>query len=119
MRKLLLLLFLCSLTSNALAKVEMWECDLYDNGSHYDFIKIDTDIPQVWIRKEGLWKEYYYDGYVSGQKRIEINTEYNKESNSVLLKDDDGKAIQVFDMLLKQNIYPTGDGLIIDCEEIE
>jgi hypothetical protein len=48
MRKLLLVLFLFALTSNALAEVEIWECD----GDYY---KIDTDIPTVYIRQNSRW----------------------------------------------------------------
>jgi len=44
MRKLLLVLFLYTLASNALAKVEIWECD----GDY-------TDIPTVYIRKNSRW----------------------------------------------------------------
>ena len=53
MRKLLLLLFLFTLSSNALAKVEIWECD----GAHskWDYYKIDTDIPTVYIRYNSKW----------------------------------------------------------------
>ena len=53
MRKLLLVLFLCSLASNALAEVEIWECD----GAHskWDYYKIDTDIPTVYIRYNSKW----------------------------------------------------------------
>jgi hypothetical protein len=53
MRKLLFVLFLCSLASNALAKVEMWECD--GDYSTWDYYKIDTDIPTVYIRKNSRW----------------------------------------------------------------
>ena len=119
MRKLLLLLFLLTLTSNALAKVEIWKCDIYTDGSYYNYMKLDTDIPQVWIRKGNTWEEFYYVGYLSGQEPIKVNKEFNKESNSILLKDNDDTILQVFDLLLKQNIHPAGDGLIIDCEEIE
>ena len=119
MRKLLLVLFLFALTSNALAKVEMWKCDIYTDGSYYNYMKLDTDIPQVWIKKDGLWEEYYYVGYLSGQEPLKVNKVFNKESNSILLQDDDGDTIEVFDMLLKQNIYPTGDGLIINCDMVD
>ena len=49
MRKLLLVLFLLSLTSNALAKVEMWECNVFGDGD--TVFKIDTSTPKVYIRK--------------------------------------------------------------------
>ena len=119
MRKLLLVLFLFTLTSNALAKVKLWKCDLYDNGRHYFHIKIDTDIPQVWIRKNGIWEEYYYEGTYKGPEPLKVKKEYNIFDDSVLLKDDNGTTLEVFDFLLKQNIYPTEDGLIIYCEVIE
>ena len=48
MRKLLLVLFLFVLSSNAFAKVEIWECD----GDYY---KIDTDIPTVYVRHNSKW----------------------------------------------------------------
>jgi hypothetical protein len=54
MRKLLLLLFLFSLSSNALAKVEIWECD--DNS----IFKIDTSIPTVYYRFNSLWFNLSY-----------------------------------------------------------
>jgi hypothetical protein len=47
MRKLLLL-FLFTLSSNALAEVEIWECD-------GDYFKIDTDIPTVYFRDNSRW----------------------------------------------------------------
>ena len=53
MRKLLLVLFLFTLSSNALAKVEIWECD--GDYSNWDYYKIDTDIPTVYIRKNSRW----------------------------------------------------------------
>ena len=53
MRKLLLVLFLFTLSSNAFAKVEIWECD--GDYSNWDYYKIDTDIPTVYIRKNSRW----------------------------------------------------------------
>ena len=53
MRKLLLLLFLFTLTSNALAKVEMWECDNVIKR----YYKIDTrnDTPKIYVRSDHKW----------------------------------------------------------------
>jgi hypothetical protein len=62
MRKLLLLLFLFTLNSNALAKVEIWECVTYicqdetidckrSNSVH----KINTDIPEIFARSNAEW----------------------------------------------------------------
>ena len=49
MRKLLLVLFLFTLSSNALAKVEIWECD------NPEYLKIDTSIPTLYLRFNGRW----------------------------------------------------------------
>lgn len=48
MKLIALAIFLLSISSNALAIVETWECD----GDYY---KIDTDIPTVYIRKNSRW----------------------------------------------------------------
>jgi hypothetical protein len=59
MRKLFLLLFLFTLSSNALAKVEIWECDLYGDETYSSLYKIDTSIPLVYHREDGKWIENY------------------------------------------------------------
>jgi len=71
MRKLLLVLFLCSLASTAFAKVEIWKCDFDENGKYdsdpnasytiddmFDtdqIIKIDTKKPTIEFRITGKW----------------------------------------------------------------
>jgi hypothetical protein len=112
MRKLLLLLFLFTLTSNALAKVEIWECDLFDRGDFDSIHKIDTSLPMVYVRRDGIWNAYY-------QKTPSYIIEYSEEEDSIWWRNKDGKIFEVFDLVLKQTLYintKTGDtDLIIPC----
>lgn len=99
MRKILLILFVYSLVSStAFAKVEIWECDLFDRGD-FDLIhKIDTSIPMIYVRRGGIWNAYYQDtpSYI---------IEYSEEEDSIWWRNEDGKKFEVFDLVLKQNLY--------------
>ncbi len=88
MKKLLLLLFLFTLSSNALAKVEIWKCDILGTIEIY---KIDTSIPMVSMRYQGEWG-YLYDTVVY---------EYSEEHQSIFMKGSNGDIWQVFDLVLK------------------
>jgi len=92
MRKLLLLLFLFALSSNALAKVEIWKCDVFGDNEIY---KIDTSIPMVYIRYQGEWAELFNT----------VVFEYSEEDQSILVKNSNGDIAQVFDLLLKHNLH--------------
>ena len=111
MRKLLLVLFLFALTSNALAKVEIWECDIL--GPPKEVYKIDTSIPMVYVRYQGEWAELFKT----------VVFEYSEEDQSILMKDSNGDIAQVFDLLLMHNLHintNTGEQYHqFDCEEIE
>ena len=117
MRKLLLLLFLFTLTSNALAKVEIWECDVFGDGD--TVFKIDTSTPKVYIRKMGKWTPFYPKLTTSVYK-------YSKEHDSIsgympmtcgtcngagkvsskqgLFMEDVGKRMNTWDLFLKEFI---------------
>ena len=87
MRKLLLAIFLLSISSNAFAKVEIWECE---NGS---WNKIDTSIPMVYYRHNGQWKQKYY-------KENGEELKYDEENNTIV-----GKGF-FYDLITKQLIIP-------------
>ena len=74
MRKLLLVLFLFTFSSNALAKVEIWECDVFGDGD--TVFKIDTSIPKVYIRHVIKWTPFYPEPTTSIYK-------YSKEHDSI------------------------------------
>ena len=65
MKKILLILFLCSLVSGtAFAKVEIWECEIVKSGNMRDlsifskkYFKLDTKGPALFLRKKGKWEE--------------------------------------------------------------
>ena len=61
MRKLLLVLFLFTLTSNALAKVEIWKCaGLLQYEWELSYFKLDLNDPVSAYRREGgIWKPYW------------------------------------------------------------
>ena len=91
MRKFLLVLFLCALTSNALAKVEMWECDSYGDGGKV--FKIDTSIPIVYSRHMGEW---------INQTSLELK--YSEEHNSISSYNSKGTRVDIWDLILKEFI---------------
>lgn len=101
MRKLLLVLFLFALTSNALAKVEMWKCKLVfledisdlSNFSTY-FYKIDTEKLTVDQRLKGKWAPY-----LPSNRTEEM--EYDKENDSLFIfGEPDGKnELLIFDLV--------------------
>ena len=117
MKKLLLVLFLLSLTSNALAKVEMWECNVFGDGD--TVFKIDTSTPKIYIRKVGKWTPFYPEPTTSVYK-------YSKEHDSIsgympmacgtcngagkisssqgFFMEDGGKRINTWDLILKEFI---------------
>ena len=72
MKKLLLVLFLFTLTSNALAKVEMWRCNYFEDIN--TLLKIDTSIPKVFTRYRGEWIPFNSPQTVF---------KYSKENNSI------------------------------------
>ena len=91
MRKLLLLLFLFSLSTNALAKVEIWECA---TGNFEYAIKLNTDIPKVYNRINGAWLA-----------KEEGDTIYDEENNSIVIFGfGDLNTKLVYDFILKERI---------------
>jgi hypothetical protein len=107
MRKLLLVLFLFALSSNALAKVEIWECDNNNSGNFGAVYKIDTDIPLLYYRANGMWIDLYATTKGSSLK-------YNKEHDSILVYDLNGEVIATFDLILKKFIFFPYDAYAIN-----
>jgi len=73
MRKLLLLLFLCSLTSNALAKVEIWKCGPDNNGVTV-YMKLHTEPAKIYYRVAGQWRDI---------ARGDIAVAYSEEQDAI------------------------------------
>ena len=122
MKKLLLVLFLCSLTSNALAKVEIWKCPRNNANSRY--YKIDTSIPYIHFRGRGEWHswsdEYFEFEYIEDDSIHMINN----------LKKANGNfgRVYTYDLVTKQlhfysDINSDGDKIYAEpskqCEVIE
>jgi len=117
MRKLLIVLFLYTLFSNALAKEEIWECDVFGDGD--TVFKIDTGIPMIYVRKMQKWTPFYPEQTNSIYK-------YSKEYDSIsgympmtcgtcngagkiissqgFFMEDGGKKINTWDLILKEFI---------------
>ena len=94
MRKLLLVLFLFSLTSNALAKVEGWKCT-YDEGKHPPSLyKINLEVPVVHVRMEGEW--------VDMEEFLDITPKYSKEHHTLFFYLEDGHKSQAIDFITKE-----------------
>ena len=93
MRKLLLLLFLFTLTSNALAKVEMWECDNVIKR----YYKIDTrnDTPKIYVRSDHKWLE----------ESTLTKVEYKKDDDAIWVYDQFDKIFWLYDLVTKEKIY--------------
>ena len=107
MRKLLLVLFLCALTSNALAKVEMWECDSYGDGGKV--FKIDTSIPIVYSRHMGEWINTY--------QNTSLEFKYSEEHNSISGYNSEGTRVDIWDLILKEFIVkPYSKPKIFRCK---
>jgi len=100
--KYLITLFLIVFVScgNVEAKEEFWECKASNSFTY--IYKIDKRKPSVALRQDGEWK--YYKGVV-----------YDKENQNLSRKDHEGER-DVFDLLLKKNIYL---GTTYDCKAIE
>ena len=112
MKKLLLVLFLCSLTSNALAKVEMWECD--GDYSRWDYYKIDTDIPTVYIRVNGKWLDTSKSSDMQelGEDQVHdyLIFKYASKHDSIFVyKPDSEEYIGVVDLFRKE-VFDVRDG---------
>lgn len=89
MRKLLLVLFLFTLSSNAVAEEEIWKCnapDLDSIGSSYDYteyIKIDTSKkPYAQLRKNAKWTGFFKP------EAINPSIEYSKDENAIYIYRD-------------------------------
>jgi len=95
----LLFIFTTQVTT-AVAKEEFWECKSSDSFTY--IYKIDKRKPSVALRQDGEWK--YYKSVV-----------YDKENQNLSRKDHEGER-DVFDLLLKKNIYL---GRTYDCKVIE
>ena len=72
MRKLLLVLFLCSLTSNALAKQFIMKCIDVNDRSDIKVFKINTEIPSIF---NDIIIQSYKDKN-SGVKLYILNSKY-------------------------------------------
>ncbi len=107
MRKLLLLLFLFSLSSNAFAKVEIWECD----GKYW---KIDSGIPKVYVRYNGKWLDL---SKASDMQELDEDPEHkylvfkyaSKHDSIFIYKPDSEEYIGVVDLFTKE-IFQIKDG---------
>ena len=121
MRKLLLVLFLCSLASNAFAKEEIWHCDMnqdqkYEGGTDEGkdmIVKLDLDTPMLYARMPGQWNKVFSDDefpkytYNKGQDNLTITTHNSSTKES-------GKFI--FDLLTKTL---KSDGVQLNNGELE
>ena len=94
MRKLLLVLFLCSLASNALAKVEAWKCT--PNKEYYSPVlyKINLEVPVVYVRAEGKWENM--------EESLDITPKYSKEDHTLFFYLEDGHKSQAIDFITKE-----------------
>jgi len=113
MRKLLLVLFLLSLTSNALAKVEIWKC-VYINEEetlNTSYYKIDTKIPKVYMRFNAKW-------YSFTMGNSEYTFKYSREDDAVYALTN-GKTIASFDLILKKTYLHTNNFIELNCNVIE
>lgn len=116
MRKLLLAIFLLSISNNALAKVEIWECDITKYGDLAEeelskdvrIFKLDTGPPtKVHERVLGKWEtfmtlDYWY---------------YDKENESIIYNNG-----RVFDLIFKELQYFRDDNEVYatyKCKVIE
>jgi len=87
MKKILLALFLLSISSNALAKVEIWKCE-HSNNSLFSFLstepflyyKLDTKKLTVHYRAKGKWKLLWH----SNEEGIK-NITYDKKNDSLFV----------------------------------
>ena len=109
MRKLLLLLFLFTLTSNDLAKVEKWECDF----AIKNYYKIDTrnDTPKIYGRLDHRWIEKY----------PMYKVEYIKDDDAIWVFDTFDKIYWLFDLVTKEIIFRPNTDLkhVFTCRLIE
>tara|TARA_R110000803_G_scaffold56064_1_gene113208 strand:+ start:504 stop:869 length:366 start_codon:yes stop_codon:yes gene_type:complete len=108
MRKLLLVLFLCALTSNALAKVEMWECD------DLEYLKIDTSIPTLYLRLNGRWLDMSKSSDMQelGEDQVHdyLIFKYASKHDSIFVyKPDSEEYIGVVDLFRKE-VFDVRDG---------
>jgi hypothetical protein len=98
MRKLFLLLFLFALTSNALAKVEIWECD-------GDYFKIDTDIPTVYKRINSRWIDGSNASEMKDYDNGHFIFKYSRKDEAIYwIRSDTKEYVGVMD-LFKKEIY--------------
>jgi hypothetical protein len=80
MRKLLLVLFLCSLTTNALAKEFIMKCVDVNDINDIKVFKINTEIPIIQRREGGKWIN----------PPEEFSFKYSKVDNSIFIYDSYG-----------------------------
>ena len=80
------------------AKVEIWQCDIFNRGEFNIKYKIDTSIPQVFIKVNKEWTPYYYkDEY----KKIV----YSSKKQMIWWLNNRGKMFEAFDLEKKINLY--------------
>ena len=110
MKLIALAIFLLSISTSALAKVEIWRCD--NNAGHDLIYKLDTKIPMVYYRYRGEWDTF-------GNEKNSL--EY--KDDSILVRTSSNKLIRVFDMFLKEilSINSRTDRAVkkFKCEVIE
>ena len=101
MRKLLLVLFLLSISSNALAEEDIWKCndpDWDSIGPSYDsteYIKIDTSKkPYVQLRKNAKWTGFFKP------EAINPSIEYSKEENAIYIYRDNEQNKKIMSMAI-------------------
>jgi len=119
MRKLLLLLFLCSLTSNALAKVEIWKCG--PDNSKKIYMKLHTEPAKAYFRSSGQWRDIAtsLDGTTKDEDLI---VRYSEEQDALYVykKNIIGHA---YDFVAKEIItFDPKDGsskISVPCKVIE
>jgi hypothetical protein len=108
MRKLLLVLFLFALTSNAFAKVEIWECD------DLEYLKIDTSIPTLYLRVNGRWLDMSKSSDMQELGEDQVHNylvfKYASKHDSIFVyKPDSEEYMGVVDLFTKK-VFEVKDG---------
>ena len=118
MKKIILAIFLLSISSNALAKVEIWHCDMYIGPEEEYYkgtttFKIDTGIPKIFWRKNSQWRVWtkYRDKIIYDRSNDNIDVYHHKHGsfprgNSV----DHYPYLTRFDLVLKKRFLYKEDG---------
>jgi hypothetical protein len=97
-----------TICSKSWADVEVWECDTFERGD-FDYIyKIDKNIPMVYVRVDGMWKQYY---------ESTSNIKFLEDHDSIVNFAEDGERTSVWDLILKKKILvpDTKYSLVIPC----